>query len=72
MAHVESWWWIFPLICLGMMLLRPFGRTRKGWRGRCFPFEYRSEDRERLQRLEEEIQNLKGQLACSESHAPYR
>ncbi len=58
----ESWWWIFPLVCFGMMILFSFGFARRGRRGWCFSSPKRSGDRERLQKLEEEIQNLKDQF----------
>ena len=55
----ESWWWIFPLMCLGMMILFSFGFARRGW---CRGSRRRRGDEERVRKLEDELQGLKDQL----------
>ena len=62
MCGFVPWWWIFPLVCFGMMILFFFGFARR-WGGPCSPFRYRRGNWERIQKLEEEIQSLKDQLS---------
>ena len=61
MCGFVPWWWIFPLVCFGMILLT-FGFTRRGWQGRCSPFPHRRGNEERIQKLEKEFHSLKDQL----------
>ena len=62
MCGFVPFWWIFPLVCFGMMILLAFVFTRRGWQGRCSPFSHRRGNRERIQKLEEEFHSLKDQL----------
>jgi len=62
MCGYITWWWIFPLIGFGMMFLFFAVFARRGGRSWCSGRDYRSRSRERIQKLEEEIQSLKDQL----------
>lgn len=66
------WWWVFPLMFLGMMILLSVSRARRGWRGWCFPSGRRGDHRGRIDRLEEQIKGLKDHLADLGVRAPYR
>ena len=60
-AH-GPYWWIFPLVFFGMMILFFLIFARRGRRSWCSPFWSRRGGRERIQKLEEEVQSLKDQL----------
>ena len=62
MCSFVPFWWIFPVVFFGMMVLFFFGFARRGWQGWCSPFPHRRGNRERIQKLEEEIQSLKDQF----------
>jgi hypothetical protein len=65
-------WWVLPLMGFGVMILLSLTRARRGGRGWCFPARRRRARRERIQRVEEEVQILKDQLASFGVHPPYR
>ena len=56
------YWWIFPLVFFGLMILCFIVFARRGSRSWCFPFRGRRGSRERIQKLEDEIQSLKDHL----------
>jgi hypothetical protein len=56
------YWWIFPLVFFGLMILCSFVFARRGRRSWCSPFRSRSGGRESIKKLEEEVQSLKDQL----------
>jgi len=60
MCAITGLWWICPLVFFGIMILcMIFFRRRGGWT--CYPaFNDRYSDNERIRRLEEETQRLKG------------
>ena len=63
MCGFVPFWWIFPLVFFGMMILFFFGFARRGWQSWCSPFRPpRGGNRERIQKLEEEFHRLKDQL----------
>jgi len=53
-------WIIFPLIFFGMMILCMIFSRRRGRRFCCSPFDNRYDYRERIRKLEDEIERLKG------------
>lgn len=61
MCHEPSLWIIFPLIFFGMMILFMIFSRRRGRRFCCYPSDDRYAQRERIRKLEEEIEKLKGQ-----------
>jgi type VI protein secretion system component VasK len=67
MCGFEAQWWLFPLMFLAMVIL--FATTRS-WRGRwrrSSPWWCRSPEQERLEELEEEVHELREQLADERS-----
>jgi hypothetical protein len=52
-------WLICPLFFIGMMILCMIFSRRKGRRFCCFPSDNRSDNRERIRKLEDEIERLK-------------
>lgn len=58
----ESWFWIFPLVPFGMMILFFFVFSRRGWRGWCFTSAQERSSAKRIRNLEEEIERLKHRL----------
>jgi hypothetical protein len=57
-----GWWWIFPLVCFGVMAVFAFlcmrGLGCMGWRMGRRPNELTALDRE-IQELKEEVQKLR-------------
>jgi hypothetical protein len=59
--YIESWFWLIcPLMFFGMMVLCAIFSRRRGRRPYCLPFGYRYSHDERIRRMEEEIERLKG------------
>ena len=56
--YAFEWWWIFPLICVIMMILCAilFFKNKGGF---CRPQERWFFDKDRVERLEKEIEELK-------------
>jgi hypothetical protein len=57
-----TYWWIIPMVFFWMMALNIFFFFRRGDRGWCFPFRRRSDERERMEKLEEDVRILKDRL----------
>ena len=68
-GHV-TWWWILPLIGFGTMILFFTVFARIGGRSWCSGWGYRSRSRERIQKLEEELQSLRDQ-SVPKPHPPF-
>jgi hypothetical protein len=60
MCGIPFFWVIFPLMFIGMMILFMIFSGRRARWYRCFPFDDRYNYGERIRKLEDEIQRLKG------------
>ncbi len=63
-----TFWWIFPLICFGLMLIFMFNIISKGGNFCCFPTRETNwvKAQKKINTLEEEVRKLKVKLENKE------
>ena len=62
MCGFSTGWWIFPLMFLAAVILLTSGLTRGGRWKRCAPYWWWDGDQDRIEELEEEIDDPRDQL----------